>query len=230
MFALVSLFLLVLLIALAIAGVIRAFQGRYGTGILALLYAAALFGPDLAQSIDQKVRDIDVEVLRGDDRIEVRNRGPIAFSHSSSRNRYGGSIHRFRTMVETDAGQEEVGFGIWDIGRQDYKDRSTICPSVPGPAGLREMIDAVSGGPHNTIRCSVLSTHRYMSAEGDGAATTIRCTVSSNGTRSPCSMRIYHGRYWLTVSMWGVPPEGWRGVRDHVVAVVDQSFTIVDEE
>ncbi|MDA8586135.1 hypothetical protein N9L47_07640 [Rhodobacteraceae bacterium] len=231
MFSLVSLFLLVLLIALAIAGVIRAFQGRYGTGILALLYAAALFGPDVARSIDQKVRDIDAEVLRGDDRIEVRNRGPIAFTHKSGPNKYGGRIHRFRTLAETDAGPREIGFSFWDIGSQDYKDRRTICPSEPGPAGLRKMIDAEARGPHKNVRCSVLrSTVNYMSNEGDGPSTAIRCTIVSNGTMTPCSMRIYFGRYWINVSMWDVPPEGWRGVRDHVVAVVDQSFTIVDQE
>ncbi len=225
-----ALFLFALFVVLLIIGVIGALRGSYGIGVLALIFGALLFGPQLAQKAYNNARGIDLETTHKGGKVEVRNQGPIAFTHRSRSNPYGDRTFTFVTEVDLPDGPEAIAFSIWDV--RDYRapNYSSDCREELGPDGLRELFTSDEELPSTSaIRCtgSTIQQRIFRSDPGDGPPTRLRCSISAEGHTTACTMRVHYAGLELNVFLLDLPAELWRPARAHVMAVVDQSFSVV---
>ena len=224
-----ALFVFAVFVVLLIAGVVGAMRGSYGMSVIALLFGALLFGPQLAQKAYYNARGIDLETTHKGGKVEVRNQGPIAFTHRSRGNPYGDRIFTFVTELDMPHGSEAIAFSIWDVREYRAPRYSSDCREEPGPDGLRELFTSDEELPSTSaIRCtgSTIQQRIFRSDPGDGPPTRLRCSISGEGHVTPCTMRVHYAGLQLNIFLWGVPPEHWRPARAHVMAVIDQSFSI----
>lgn len=164
--------------------------------------------------------DMDAEYILSDGRVQVRNRGPLEFTLTRGRNPYGGRSFRGKTTL---ADGMKIGFSIFAVRRRTTLTTPPDCVTQPGPYGL-----VVIPVEENDVFCRPVSRmSRYTWTDQPDGIARIDCDRPGNPTY--CGLRYRHDALAVRVFMWQVELSRWREVRDHVNAILDQSFTAMPE-
>ncbi|WP_347311502.1 hypothetical protein [Defluviimonas sp. SAOS-178_SWC] len=154
--------------------------------------------------------------------VYVTDRGPIEFEQ----------VER-SDLLETSFGDgadlHRIGFEIEGAAEtvRNYSDLYRHCPSVPSDHELEEFIDAKGAGRCPNVRPG--GTRYFRST--NTPAVHLDCPPIRAGKHQPdgakfCRMRFTHGQFDVRVVMWETPRSLWARTRDHVIAILDQSFRV----
>ena len=156
--------------------------------------------------------------------VYVADRGPIEFERIR-RNRL------VETSFGTESGLHKIGFEV-EGAVEDPRDRTQsyrICPASPRSDGLAEVY-----GGRGRSRCPNSrpgGVRMFISVEGADPPVQLRCRTIDGRHQNPndaafCAMQFDYGHYVMRIAMWETPRSLWRQARDHMIAILDQSYKI----
>jgi hypothetical protein len=155
-----------------------------------------------------------------DDRYEfetgtacVAYSGPIAFQRSDK---------SLQTTIATASGTYDVGFRIDGIVRGSELYDLGHCVTREGD---HDLLERVGDAPGKICIESDAGTVRYESRPEDGTIISLDC--DRDPAQTFCGMRFVTGDLLVRVHMWKTPPSQWRAARDHIEAIIAQSFWVI---
>lgn len=216
----------ILLLGYSLGAVILALMGRLRHLMIALSAWAVLTGPDLVERAGMWMNNVDFRYVLSAGRVDVVNRGPIAFTKDHRHNPYGGRRYSITTTVMGRDGPQQIGFNISSVSMPGAGYDFASCPTAPAKFGLREITGDTPGKfcPYDPHRNNIY----YVSLPQDGPVVWVQSFRAGDGIFH--SMTVRHNGMNIRVFMWKTPLADWKAVRDDVIAILDQSFTPIPEK
>ena len=160
--------------------------------------------------------------------VYVADRGPIEFERIR-RNRL------VETSFGTESGLHKIGFEVEGVvgAHRDRTQRYRTCPTSPRSDGLAEVYQG--RGRSRCPNSRPGGERVFISVEGANPSEQLRCRAinernTGHSEAEFCVMQFDYGHYVMWVAMWETPRSLWRQARDHVIAILDQSYKVEFKE